>query len=358
MTAVTKSTINKTDNKTVFAPLVKYAIIAVLMVSIIVTTTVMLDKQLNSAEHQVVATIEEEVNELKTNEPEMANDNEASTAITLETAEKVQQDIAKMVKTETTIDAPALTETATLEKAVNTDIETTKLEAVSASTQNISQQNIPAVTETAVSTDMAITKQEAVPASSQNIAQQNNPALTETETTETAVSTDMDATKQEAESMSTQNASQQNISAVTEIAVSTDMDITKQEAVPASTQTIAQENAVAVITTTTETTGLATPSVNTNSDLDSEEQEHTEALKAEKKQRMTTIYARINALEIQRLDEYKKRQDKQIERLAGQLPRPQQMIDALISRNKELLELRAATVKRNQSNREQRLNRI
>ena len=358
MTAITKSKINKTDNKIVFAPLVKYAIIAVLMVSIIVTTTVMLDKQLNSAEHQVVATIEEEANELKTTEPEIANDNEASTAITLETAAKVQQDTAKMVKTETTIDAPALTETATLEKAVNTDIETTKLEAVSASTQNVSQQNIPAVTETAVSTDMEITKQEAVSASRQNIAQKNNPALTEAETTETAVSTDMDATKQEAVSVSTQNASQQNTPTVTETAANTDMDPTKQEAVSASTQTIAEENAVAVTTITTEATDLATPSVNTNSDLDSEEQEHTEALKAEKKQRMTNIYARINALEIQRLDEYKKRQDKQIEHLARQLPRPQQMIDALISRNKELLELRAATVKRNQSNREQRLSRI
>ena len=43
------------DNKAVFAPLGKYAVAAVIMVSIIVTSAIMLDKQLNTAEEQIAA---------------------------------------------------------------------------------------------------------------------------------------------------------------------------------------------------------------------------------------------------------------------------------------------------------------
>ncbi|PCJ86455.1 MAG: hypothetical protein COA54_08465 [Thiotrichaceae bacterium] len=49
-----------TDNKVIFAPLGKYAVIAVIMVSIIVTTAIMLDKQFNTIDQQV-AKIEAEV---------------------------------------------------------------------------------------------------------------------------------------------------------------------------------------------------------------------------------------------------------------------------------------------------------
>ncbi len=41
MTTETKPTNNATDNKAVFGPLGKYAVIAVIMVSIIVTTAIM-----------------------------------------------------------------------------------------------------------------------------------------------------------------------------------------------------------------------------------------------------------------------------------------------------------------------------
>jgi len=50
------------DNKAVFAPLGKYAIVAVIMVSIIVTTAIMLDKQLNTIDEQVAA-VETEIAE-------------------------------------------------------------------------------------------------------------------------------------------------------------------------------------------------------------------------------------------------------------------------------------------------------
>ncbi len=51
-----------TDNKAIFAPLGKYAVIAVIMVSIIVTTAIMLEKQFNTIDQQV-AELETEVAE-------------------------------------------------------------------------------------------------------------------------------------------------------------------------------------------------------------------------------------------------------------------------------------------------------
>ena len=53
------------DNKAVFAPLGKYAVVAVFMVSIIVTTAIMLDKQLNTVDEKIAA-IETEVTEMHT----------------------------------------------------------------------------------------------------------------------------------------------------------------------------------------------------------------------------------------------------------------------------------------------------
>ena len=48
-----------TDNKALFGPLGKYAIVGVIMGSIIVTTAIMMDKQPDSKEH--IAAIEQEV---------------------------------------------------------------------------------------------------------------------------------------------------------------------------------------------------------------------------------------------------------------------------------------------------------
>ena len=65
-----------TDNKAVFAPLGKYAVIAVIMVSIIVTTAIMLDKQLNTVDQQLAA-IEKEVADMHIADSDTA---EAATA--------------------------------------------------------------------------------------------------------------------------------------------------------------------------------------------------------------------------------------------------------------------------------------
>ena len=73
---------------------------------------------------------------------------------------------------------------------------------------------------------------------------------------------------------------------------------------------------------------------------------------------MAEMFARIKSLESQRLDQYKINQDEQIARLRDQLSSQQQVIDNLILRNKELFEMRAANVQKNQTYREETLNRI
>jgi len=80
------STKNTTDNKAVFGPLGKYAIVAVIMVSIIVTTAIMLDKQLNTVDEQIAA-IESEVAGLNTaaadtTTPVITETNEAKATVT------------------------------------------------------------------------------------------------------------------------------------------------------------------------------------------------------------------------------------------------------------------------------------
>lgn len=65
MTNKTKSneTKSQSSEQSTFAPLGKYAVIAVLMVGVIVTTAIMLDKQLNRAETEI-ASIEDEISKL------------------------------------------------------------------------------------------------------------------------------------------------------------------------------------------------------------------------------------------------------------------------------------------------------
>jgi len=62
-TEITSNTTNDkkvSDNKAVFGPLGKYAVVAVIMVSIIVTTAIVLDKELGTAEEKLAA-VENEV---------------------------------------------------------------------------------------------------------------------------------------------------------------------------------------------------------------------------------------------------------------------------------------------------------
>ena len=248
MTTEKKSTTETTeqDNKAVFAPLAKYAVVAVMMASLIVTTAIMLDKQLNTVEEKIAA---------------------------------IESEVAQMH----TIDT----------HTVDTTSNNTTVEMVApASETNTTEIKVTEKTETA-----------AAPISKQ---------ITETPLSEATVSVETTPVIQH-----------------------------KTEQTPNFT--------TAKIETTVQT--RQTPVAMDN-------QARIEAYKLEQKQHMAEMFARIRTLESQQLDQYKVSQDRQITRLRDQLKTQQQLIERLVSRNQALFEMRAATVQKNQSNREQVLNRI
>lgn len=248
------------DNKAIFGPLGKYAIIAVIMVSVIVTTAIMLDRQLGTVDQQIAA-IEEEVAEMHA----AAADAPGADA----SIEEVN-----------TAEA-ATTESTTAAKAEITEEVTTAV--------------VPVTKPVEVASAEVLVAQETVTA----------PVVTEAVVTEAIVT----ETKQ--------NTAQAN---------------------PAATA---------------KTTAQARQAQHAK-----EYQARIEAYKEEQKQYMTDMFARIKVLESKQLDRYKANQDGQITHLREQIAHQQQMIDALVLRNKDLFELRAANVQRNQDNRAQVLNRI
>lgn len=237
------------DNKVVFGPLGKYAVVGVIMVSIIVTTAIMLNKQLGTVEEQLAAMESEvaEINDANTVDIQASKANEA----TSET-----QDVAEVAKAQEVV-----------------EVEATEVQAVAA----------PA---TEVLAPAEVTAEETV--SEATSTEQTSPA------TEAAA-----------------------------IAAAEDDEFQ-----------------------------LA---------MDQREQEHQariEAFKAEQKQHMSEMFTRIKTLEAQRLDEYKIRQDEQVERLRQQIAKQEQLIEELILRNNEWIEMRAAGMQRSQSYREEMLERI
>jgi hypothetical protein len=231
------------DNMAVFGPLGKYAIVAVIMVSIIVTTAIMLDRQLNSAE-KYIAKVENEVTEIN----------------------NVTDTVAEVNKTE-------VLATETISEKADASLQTAQIQEVSA-------------------TDVITTQQK----------------TEDSQTAEVVISSESDSV-----SPSTSNVLAQN---------ATDMN---QQAIEMQTR---------------------------------ENQARIEAYKLKQKQHMGEVFSRIKTLESDRLTQYKETQDKQIARLRDQILQQQSMIEALILRNKDLFEMRAANVERNQSQREAILNRI
>ena len=227
-------------NKAVFGPLGKYAVIAVIMVSIIVTGAIMLNKQLGSSE-EMIASIEEEVSE-------MASADADTTA-------SVSESTAAVVVAETS-DGDAI--------------------AIAAET-------------TAVSVPSA--------------------AIAETQETVVVAQT-------------------------------------------------ADDTAISASSATTENDPFTARLDARQAQLAAQFQARIEAHKLEQKQHMTDMFARIKEQEAQQLNQYKSSQDAQVERLREQIAKQQQMIDTLISRNKELYELRAANVQQHQTRREEIINRI
>jgi hypothetical protein len=234
------------SNKAVFGPLGKYAIVAVIMVSIIVTTAIMLNKELGTVEGNI-ASIENEV-------AEFASANDVS----------------------------AVTETTNTSSTVNV---------------NTSQDDVSSMPAESTPVNVSVVQTSAIP---------EEPA-------DTAMS-----------------------------AESTSEDVTADNTPVASTAINSYESTLQAH----------------HAQLEAENQARIAAFKLEQKQHMNEMFDRIKTLEAQQLERYKSHQDTQVERLREQIAAQQQMIDTLISRNKELYELRAANVQKQQSKREEIINRI
>ncbi|HHJ35827.1 MAG TPA: hypothetical protein ENJ87_08665 [Gammaproteobacteria bacterium] len=252
-----------TDNKVIFGPLGKYAVIAVIMVSIIVTTAIMLDKQLSTTEKQIA---------------------------------EVEADIAasreeKKNTAENTVSTEASTEAGTIETA-DADLTTSSTDVTTASAQTPSA-DVLVMTETAP----VETTAEILPA--------------ETTGSLTAAATG---------------------------GISTEM------AVSSTTEEAAQPSVAG--------------SLSDETDIEKARLARIDAFKLEQKKHISEMFARIKALETKQLDQYKTSQAGQVSRLREQIARQEQMIEALVSRNKDLFEMRAANVQRIQNDREAMLNRI
>jgi len=247
MTTKTKSETTETPvaeqtskNKTIFGPLGKYAAVAVIMVSVIVTTAIMLGKQLSTVD-QELASIENTVAQKFSSKTEVKDETVA-----------------------VAVDTPAATieETTIIAESANE----TEVVAIEESTAEVL-----ITAETTIASDNAATKTAAI-----------------------------------------------------------EQDVTAAE--PAQFE-------------------LA-------SDSRAEQQARIEAFKVQQKKRMAEMFARIKTLESQQLNQYKTNQEGQIARLREQIAQQSKMIEALVLRNKDHYDLRAANIQRVQSSRQQMLNRI
>ncbi len=92
-----KNTATTIDNKALFGPLGKYAIVGIIMVSIIITTVILLDKQLGTASENV-ASIEKELTESNANESTTSID----TTSAIQSENKPTQDSIEIAEVEVT----------------------------------------------------------------------------------------------------------------------------------------------------------------------------------------------------------------------------------------------------------------
>ena len=265
----TKKIENKTnDNKTVFGPLGKYAVVAVIMVSIIVTTAIMLNKQLGTVEEQLAVMASE-----------VAENNAAFSSITATT-----EISAETVSSSVISEAQKTTEVAEAEVAP-AEIQATEIQAVEVQ-----------ATEVQAAEELVATKN------------------TEKETVSEAIVSP-------------------------EQTGSTDVAVIE----PAKSKNSAEDNQTQLVAMTKR---------------DQERLARIESFKLEQKKHMTEMFARIKSLESKQLDQYKNHQDNHVERLRQRIAEQEQLIEALILRNKERIDIRAASMQRSQSNREKVLNRI
>ena len=280
----TTTTDNKvSDNKAVFGPLGKYAVVAVIMVSIIVTTAIVLDKELGTAEEKL-ASVENEV--------------AATNAVDEETAAKVESSeaAASIEVIAETAEAQGTTELAEIETG------SANAQAIDAETAEVQADNSKVII-----------------------------AIKANETTATVKETAADENSSVKQVSNLVHASSTQATAKIESA-RTDTKA-KNSFQERQSQSVADNQYKQWLS-------------------------RIEVYKLEQKQHMTETFTRIKSLESEQLDQYKARQEKQIERLREQITQQQQVIETLILRNQERFDMRAASMQRHQARREQMLNRI
>jgi len=258
-----------TDNKAIFGPLGKYAVIAIIMVSIIVTTAIMLEKELSDIDKQVA--------EIQTEIAETNKTNQDSSEVTAATDDNNITNSA-----EVTPQTSAVVETPTADIYVSTKTEST------------------------------VTAKEAKKDSNQT-------------TEATASAEDMNATPAPATHTSVEPTAQTSTASTTE----------QNHAAVRQTELTDRKKA-----------------------REEARQARIDEFKLEQKLHMTELLTRIKTLESEQLDRYKASQQSQVDHLREQVAHQQKMIEALILRNKAQYDLRSANIQRNQSTREQILNRI
>ena len=279
----TKNKVN--DNKAVFGPLGKYAVVAVIMVSLIVTTAIVLDKEL-STEEDKVATLENEV--------------AATNAVDSETTAKVEHSeaAASITAAPETSEAQDTTELAEIETGA------AHVQASAGETGEVQAHETKVKVPVAVETNETIATVKETVADSSSYTEQTSNAVPAISTQTTAK---IESTRTDTEAKNSVQESQ--------------------------SQSVADNQYKQWLS-------------------------RIEAYKLEQKQHMTERLTRIKSLESEQLDQYKARQEKQIERLREQIAQQQQVIETLILRNQERFDMRAASMQRHQARREQMLNRI
>lgn len=261
------------DNKHVFNPLGKYAIFAAITVSIIVTTAVMLDKQLNTASNNLAA-IQAEID---TTQPQVLN---LARAKELKTSENAAGSKA------TTVSTAVVTSTATKhpEKTVN----------VASATQINGKKPL----------NTASTPLPATP-SIQTLKKTNN-----------------------------------KFAAV----------VTNREAAPAASEPRprfyhARQNNIA-------------QNIGHHERFMPENPAYIKAMRARQKRDMAEMFHRMNTIDAERLQQLELNQHRQIAALREQLGRQQHTINAMINRDKQILQMRRMAIQRVQQQRQYILNQI
>ncbi len=290
--------LSPSDNKHVFDPLGKYAIFAAIIVSIIVITAVMLDQQLNTASNNLAA-IQAEID---TTQPQVLNLAKAKESKASENTASSQA---------TTVSTAVVTSTATKhpEKTVN----------VASATQVKAEKPL----------NTASTPLPATPSIQTNDTEKRPVSSKKTTSVPTQVS-----------SIQTLKKTNNKVAAVV-----TNREIAPAASEPRSRFYHSRQNNIA-------------QNIARHERFMTENLAYTKAMRARQKRNMAEMFHRMNTIDAERLQQLERDQRRQIAALREQLGQQQHTINAMINRDKQILQMRRMAIQRVQQQRQYILNQI